>query len=178
MREMKKQTVDVFLDFPVKGENGRIDRIYPSTNFAKLLSQIRICEPGYLKMVGVIMVVEALITRSKESGLGVAPDMKDPLIKKKVHNATGEMAQFDDRLKQFRRDRDLIVHSFFDRNTDDVSDEITERSQSLMNDLLVHFYEARPSPDIPGAICFRFPETWTLETNPPGHGRNSNNSGC
>ena len=61
----QKQTVGVFLDFPVVGEDGRIDRIYPKANFSELISQVRRCEPGYLKMVGVIMVVEALIDRIK-----------------------------------------------------------------------------------------------------------------
>ena len=123
------------------------------------------------------MVIEALITRSKESGLGVAPDMKDPLTKKKIQDATGEMAQFNDRLKKFRDDRDDIVHRFFDRNTDGISEEIMERCHNLMDDLLEHFIEVRPSPDSPGAIVFRFPEIWNHEPNPPGNDRNSKTTG-
>ncbi|MDE0306860.1 MAG: hypothetical protein OXI87_18570 [Albidovulum sp.] len=174
----QEQTVGVFLDFPAVGEDGRIDRIYPRANFSELISQVRRCEPGYLKMVGVIMVVEALITRIKESGLGVRPGMKDPATKKKAPNATGELSQFDDQLRKFRCDRDLVVHNFLWRNTDVISEEIMDRSCKLMDDLLHHFIEVRPDPDTPGTIVLRFPEIWNLETHPPGHGRNSKTSGC
>ena len=167
----QEQTVGVFLDFPVVGEDGRIDRIYPSANFSELISQVRRCEPGHLKMVGVIMVVDALITRIKEAGLGVESGMKDPSTKKKAPNATGELSQFDDRLRKFRCDRNLVVHDFLWRNTDVISEEILDRSCKLMDDLLHHFIEVRPDPDTPGAITLRFPDIWNLETHPPGHGR-------
>ena len=117
----QEQTVGVFLDFPVVGEDGRIDRIYPRANFSELISQVRRCELGHLKMVGVIMVVDALITRIKEAGLGVESGMKDPSTKKKTPNATGELSQFDDRLRKFRCDRNLVVHNFLWRNTDVIS---------------------------------------------------------
>ena len=48
----QEQTVGVFLDFPVVREDGRIDRIYPRANFSELISQVRRCELGHLKMVG------------------------------------------------------------------------------------------------------------------------------
>ena len=166
-----------FLDFPVAGEDGRIDGICPKANFSELISQVRICEPGYLKMVGVIMVVDALITRIKVAGLGVASGMKDPSTKKTAPNATGEMARFDDRLRKFRCDRNVIVHDFLWKSTDGISEEILDRSCKLMDDLLHHFIEVRPDPDAPGAIAFRFPEIWNLETHPPGHGRNSKRNG-
>ena len=95
----------------------------------------------------VIMVVEALIMRVKEAGLGVEKGKKDPLTRKKAPNATGEMSQFDDQLRQFRCDRDLVVHDFLWRNTDCVSEEIMDRSCKLMDDLLHHFIEVRPDPD-------------------------------
>ena len=174
---MNDQLVSVFLDFPKIEGDERIGRLYPEANFSKLISQVRNCEPSYLKMVGVIMIIEALISRVKESGLGVAPNMKDPLAKGKVQDATGEMSRFNDRLKKFRADRNLIVHSFFDRNTDSISDEIMEHSQSLMNDLLEHFIGVRPHPDTPGALALRFPELWTLKTKPPGHGQDSKKKG-
>ncbi len=101
----QEQTVGAFLDFPETGEDGRIDRIYPRANFSELMSQVRRCEPGPLKMIGVIMIVDALITRIKEGGLGVESGMMDPSTKKKVPNATGELLQFDDRLRKFRCDR-------------------------------------------------------------------------
>ncbi len=174
----EEQTVGVFLDFPVMGEGGRIDRIYPKANFSELISQVRKCEPGYLKIIGVIMVVEALLDRIKESGLGVRPGMKDPSTKKKAPNATGELSQFDAQLKEFRCDRDLVVHNFLWRNTDVISEEIMDRSRKLMDDLLHHFIEVRPDPDTPGAITLRFSEIWNLETHPPGHGRSSKTNGC
>ena len=174
----QEQTVGVFLDFPVVGEDGRIDRIYPRANFSELISQVRRCEPGYLKMVGVIMVVEALITRIKEAGLGVESGRKNPSTKKKTPNATGELSQFDDRLRKFRCDRNLVVHNFLWRNTDVISEEIMDRCGKLMDDLLHDFIEVRPDPDTPGTIVLRFPEIWNLETHPPGHGRNSKTNRC
>lgn len=174
---MQEQTVGVFLDFPVMGEDGRIDRLYPKANFSALISQVRRCEPGYLKMVGVIMIIDALISRVKEAGLGTPSYIKDPSTKRKVPNGTSEMVQFNDRLKKFNCDRNVIVHSFLWKNTDGISEEITERCHNLMDDLLEHFIEVRPNPDSAGAITFRFPEIWNLETNPPGHGRNSNTDG-
>ena len=174
----QEQTVDVFLDFPVVGEDGRIDRIYPRANFSELISQVRRCELGHLKMVGVIMVVDALITRIKEAGLGVESGMKDPSTKKKTPNATGELSQFDDRLRKFRCDRNLVVHNFLWRNTDVISEEIIDRCGKLMDDLLHHFIEARPDPDTPGAITLRFPDIWNLETHAPDHGRSSKTKGC
>ena len=174
----QEQTVGVFLDSPVLRTDGRIDRIYPKANFSELISQVRKCELGYLKMVGVIMVVDALITRINEAGLGVGSGMTDPSTKEKAPNATGEMAQFDDRLREFRCDRNVVVHNFLWRNTDGISEEIMKRSYDLMNDLLEHFIEVRPDPDTPGTIALRFPDIWNLETHPPGHGRNSKTSGC
>ena len=153
----QKQTVGVFLDFPVVGEDGRINRIYPKANFSELISQVYRCEPGHLKMVGVIMVVDALITRIKEAGLGVASYMKDPSTKDKAPNGTGELSQFDDRLRKFRCDRNLVVHNFLWRNTDGISEEIMDRSCKLMDDLLHHFIEVRPDPETPGVITLRFP---------------------
>ena len=167
----QEQTVGVFLDFPAVGEDGRIDRFYPRANFSKLISQVCRCEPGHLKMVGVIMVVEALLTRIKEAGLGVEAGMKDPLTKKIPNDATGELSQFDGRLRKFRYDRDLVVHDFLWKNTDGMSEEILDRSCRLMDDLLHHFIEVRPDPDTPGAIAPRFPEIWNLETHPPGRQR-------
>ena len=170
----QEQTVPVFLDFPVAGEDGRIDRMYPRANFSALISQVRRCESGHLKMVGVIMVVDALLDRIKEAELGVAAGLKNPLTKRKDwENSTGELSRFNDRLKEFRCDRNLVVHNFLWRNTDGVSDEIMSRSCKLMDDLLHHFIEVRPS-DTSGVITLRFPEIWNLETKPPGHGRNSN----
>ncbi len=174
----QEQTVGVFLDFPVMGEDGRIDRIYPRANFSELISQVRRSELGHLKMVGVIMVVDAVITRIKEAGLGVESGMKDPSTKKKIPNATGELSQFDDRLKKFRCDRNLVVHNFLWRNTDLISEEIMDRCGKLMDDLLHHFVEVRLDPDTPGAIALRFPDIWNLETHPPGHGRSSKTNGC
>ncbi len=173
----QEQTVGVFLDFPVVGEDGRIDRVYPRANFSELISQVRRCEPGHLKMVGVIMVVDALITRIKEAGLGVESGMKDPLTKEKAPNATGELFPFDDRLRKFRCDRNLVVHNFLWKNTDVISEEIMDRSCKLMDDLLHHFIEVRPDPDSPEAITLRFPDIWNLETHAPGHGRNSKTKG-
>ena len=174
----QEQTVGVFLDFPVVGEDGRIDRIYPRANFSELISQVRRCEPGHLKMVGVIMVVEALLIRIKVAGLGVEAGRKDPSTKKNARNTTGELSRFDDRLRKFRYDRDLVVHDFLWKNTDGMSEEILDRSCRLMDDLLAHFIEVRPGPDTPGAIALRFPEIWNLETHPPGHDRNSKTNGC
>lgn len=174
----QEQAVGVFLDFPVVGEDGRIDRLYPKANFSELISQIRRCELGLLKMIGVIMTIDALITRVKEASLGLAPGMKDPLTGNKVKNATDEMVQFDNQLKQFRCDRNLIIHNFLWKNTDGVSEEIMGRSYNLMNDLLKHFMEVRTDSAAPGNILLRFPDIWNIETNPPGHGRNSKKSDC
>lgn len=74
----QEQTVGAILDFPVVGEDGRIDRIYPRANFSELILQVRRCEPGHLRLVGAIMVVDALITRIKAAGLGVAKGTTDP----------------------------------------------------------------------------------------------------
>ncbi len=172
----QEQTVSVFLDFPVVGKDGRIDRIYPRANFSELISQVRRCEPGHLKMVGVIMVVEALLSRVKEAGLGEPPRKKTK--KKPPRPASGELSQFDDRLRQFRCDRNLVVHNFLWRNTDGISEEIMDRCDKLVDDLLHHFVEVRPDPDTPGAITFRFPDIWNLETHRPGHGRSSQTNGC
>ena len=174
----QEQTVGVFLDFPVMGKDGRIDRIYPKANFSELISQVRRCERGHLKMVGVIIVVDALIARIKEAGLGARSGMKDPSTKKRAPNATGELSQFDDRLRKFRFDRNLVVHDFLWRNTNGISEEIMDRSCKLMDDLLHHFIEVHPDPDIPGAIAPRFPDLWNLETHPPGHGRSSKANDC
>ena len=167
----ERQTVRAFLDFPAIGEDGRIDRVYPAANFSKLIAQVRRCESGYLRLVGVIMVVEALITRIKEAGLGVEAGMKDPLTKKEVPGSTGEMAPFNDHLQRFRHDRNLIVHNFLWRNTDGVSEEILKRSDDLMNALLEHFIKVPPDSDAPGVMTLRFPEIWNLDTHPPGRGR-------
>jgi len=172
----QEQTVGVYLDSPVVGEDGRIDRIYPRANFSELISQVRKCEKGHLKMVGVIMVVEALLTRIKEAGLGQPPPKKAK--KKPRRPASGELSQFDDRIRKFRCDRNLVVHNFLWRNTDGISEEIMDRCGKLMDDLLHHFIEVRPVPDTPGAITFRFPDIWNLETHPPGHGRSSKTNGC
>ena len=175
----QEQTVGVFLDFPVMGEDGRIDRIYPRANFSELISQVRRCELGHLKMVGVIMVVDALITRIKKADLGVPPaKVRKGRKGGKWRNATGELSQFDDQLKKFRCDRNLVAHDFLWKNTDGISEEIMDRSCKLMDDLVHHFIEARPDPGAPGAITLRFPEIWKLETPPPGHGRSSRTSGC
>lgn len=174
----QKQPVGVFLDFPVVGEDGRIDRLYPRANFSELISQVRRCELGHLKMVGVIMVVDALITRIKGAGLGVGSDMKDPSTMKKTQYATGELSQFDARLRKFKDDRNLVVHNFLWRNTDNISEEIMDRCCELMDDLLHHFIEVRIDPDTPGAITLRFSDIWNLETHPPGHGRSSKTNGC
>ena len=174
----KDGTVGVFLDFPVMGEDGRIDGFYPKANFSELISQVRRCEPGHLKMVGVIMVVDALLDRIKEAGLGAKPRMKDPSTKKKARKATGKLSQFDDRLQQFCCDRGLVVHNFLWRNSDGISEAIMDRSCKLMDDLLHYFIEARPDPDTPGSITLRFPEIWNLETHPPGHGRSSKTTDC
>ena len=169
----QKQTVEVFLDYPVAGEDRRINRVYPKVNFSELISQVRRCESGHLRMVGVIMVVDALITRIKEAGMGLEAGMRDPSTNKKAPNATGELSQFNDRLKKFRCDRNIVVHNFLWRNTDVISVEIMGRCYKLMNDLLHHFIEVRPDPDTPGVVTLRFPEIWNLATKPPGHGRNS-----
>ena len=153
-------------------------RFRARVRLSALISQVRRCEPGYLKMVGVIMVVEALITRIKVAGPGVASGIKDPSTKKTAPNATGEMARFDDRLRKFRCDRNVIVHDFLWKSTDGISEEILDRSCKLMDDLLHHFIEVRPDPDTPEAIALRFPEFWYLETHPPGLGRNSKRNGC
>ena len=174
----QERTVGVSLDFPVVGEDGRIDRIYPRANFSELISQVRRCELGHLKMVGVIMVVDALLTRIKEARLGVAPGFKDPSTNKEVPNATGQLAQFDNRLRKFRCDRNLVVHNFLWRNTDVISEEIVDRNCKLMDDLLHHFIEVRLDPDTPGAITLRFPDIWNLKTHPPGHGRSSKMNDC
>ena len=174
----QEQTVGVFSDFPAVGEDGRIDRIYPGANFSELISQVRRCGPGHLKMVGVIMVVDTLITRIKEAGLGVASGMKDPSTNKEAPNATGELSQFDGRLRKFKCDRNLVVHDFLWRNTDAISEEIMDRCGKLMDDLLHHFIEVRPDPDTPRAITLRFPDIWNLKTHPPGHGRSSKTNGC
>ena len=168
----QEQTVGVFLDFPVVGEDGRINRIYPRANFSELISQVRRCEPGYLKMVGVIMVVDALITRIKEAGLGNPPNKKKKLA------ATGEMIQFNERLKTFRCDRNSVVHSFLWRNTDSISKEIMDRSYKLMDDLLHYFIEVRFDPDTLGTLAPRFPAIWNLETRPSSHGRSSKTNDC
>jgi len=160
----QEQTVNTFLDFPMMGEDSRLHGIYPKANFSELIAQVRRCPPGFLRLVGIIMVVDALITRIKEAGLGRPPS------KKKGQPATGEMARFDERLKTFRKDRNCIVHDFLWRTSDDVSEEIMTRSDALMNDLLEHFIVVCPNPDTPGTIVLRFPEIWNLNTHPPGHG--------
>ena len=172
----REKIVSVFLDFPVMGEDGCIDRIYPEkANFSRLVSQVHRCELGHLKMVGAIMVVDALLTRIEEAGLGERPYKKTK--KKPPRPATGELSQFDDRLRKFRCDRNLVVHDFLWRNTDGISEEIMNHSCNLMDDLLHHFVGVHFNPDAPGEITPRFPDIWNLEAHPPGHGRSSETNG-
>ena len=167
----QKRTVGIYMDFPVVEKDGSIGRIYPKANFSKLISQVHRCELDYIKMIGLIMVIDALIVRIQVAGLGEIKVMKDRLTRKKVQNATGELVQFDDQLKQFRCDRNMIVHDFLWKNTDDISEEITKRSNDLMDDLLEHFMKVHLDPDNPGAITLSFPNMWELKTHPPGYGR-------
>ena len=166
------RTVDVFLNFPTLGAGGQIQGVYPSKRFSALIGQVDGLDAdrqGLAKLVGIVGIVDAVLTLIEESGLGT--DVKlgsrgnaclgERRIRKNG-NATGELARFEAGLVRFRNDRNCLIHAYLWKDNDDNSwRAMLDRNQSFLNELTGYFFEGRPT-DTPGQIAFRFPQLYGL----------------
>lgn len=169
------RTVSVFLNYPKSDGKGRIQGVYPSKFFSRLISQIdklETGEQGLAKLIGTIGAIEAVLTHIENAELGT--DVKlggrgDPCLgERKIRrdgNASGELAQFETRLVRFRNDRNCLFHQYLWKDGDDESWEaMLDRNQKFLNDLIDYFFEGQPSNN-PGHIAFRFPQLYGLTPN-------------
>lgn len=165
------RTVNVFLNFPKVGESGWIHGVYPSKRFSRLVSELDELDAdiqGLAKLVGIVGIIDAVLTLVKEAGLGT--DVKlgsrgDPCLGerkiKKNGNATDELARFEAGLVRFRNDRNCLFHEYLWRDDDDSWRAMLDRNQGFLNELLGYFFVGKPS-NTPGQIALRFPQLYDL----------------
>jgi len=170
------RTVSVFLNYPKSDGKGRIQGVYPSKRFSRLISQIdklETGEQGLAKLIRTIGAIEAVLTHIENSELGTDVKLggrRDPCLGgrkiKRGGNASGELVQFETRLVRFRNDRNCLFHQYLWKDDDDDEswEAMLDRNQKFLNDLIDYFFEGQPS-NIPGQITFSFPQMYGLIPN-------------